>query len=461
MKITVLSGSPKGEQSVTLQYLEYIRKRFPAHGYTVFHAGRDVNRMEKDSGYLQSVLEEVRSSDAVLWCFPVFFLCVPANLKRFVEIVFESGRKDCFQGKYSSAITTSGRFFDHVAHSYIQAVSEDLGMRHVRGFSAEMQDLLKPDSRENLDNFAERFFRTAAEGRPVERVFEPLNPGTVLPEYLPEKLSPPGAGGSRKIVLVTDAAEKDLNLKRMTDSFLAALPNPVEVVNLNEIRMKGGCLSCYRCGTDNVCSYDDDVMGIYRGKILKADAIVYASGIRDRFFSSRMKMFWDRSFFLGHCPPLMGKQTAWIISGPLRQIPSLRQMIEGLMENCPMNLVGMVTDEQPDSSSLTALLENLGRELLEAIEGKVRVQPTFYGLSGHLIFRELIYRTSFLFRSDDRYYRRQGLYDFPNMNLKERLNGMLLWNITSIPAVRRKFFQEAAENMLKPYRKLLGEVGPR
>ncbi len=31
MKITVLSGSPKGDDSVTLQYVRYMEKTFPAH----------------------------------------------------------------------------------------------------------------------------------------------------------------------------------------------------------------------------------------------------------------------------------------------------------------------------------------------------------------------------------------------------------------------------------------------
>jgi hypothetical protein len=37
MKITVLSGSPKGDDSVTLQYVRYMEKTFSAHDYQVFH----------------------------------------------------------------------------------------------------------------------------------------------------------------------------------------------------------------------------------------------------------------------------------------------------------------------------------------------------------------------------------------------------------------------------------------
>jgi hypothetical protein len=36
MKIVVLNGSPKGEYSVTLQYVHYIQKKFPGHEWKIF-----------------------------------------------------------------------------------------------------------------------------------------------------------------------------------------------------------------------------------------------------------------------------------------------------------------------------------------------------------------------------------------------------------------------------------------
>jgi len=37
MKITVLNGSPKGDLSVTLQYVNFIQKKFPHHEFKILY----------------------------------------------------------------------------------------------------------------------------------------------------------------------------------------------------------------------------------------------------------------------------------------------------------------------------------------------------------------------------------------------------------------------------------------
>ena len=61
--------------------------------------------------------------------------------------------------------------FDHTSHNYIQAVSEDLGMNFVKGFSAQFNDLVRSRERKNLLLFAEDYFRTIRNRIPVEREF--------------------------------------------------------------------------------------------------------------------------------------------------------------------------------------------------------------------------------------------------------------------------------------------------
>jgi predicted secreted protein len=42
VKITVLNGSNKGDQSVTLQYVRFIQKTFPQHELTVVHGAQKI-----------------------------------------------------------------------------------------------------------------------------------------------------------------------------------------------------------------------------------------------------------------------------------------------------------------------------------------------------------------------------------------------------------------------------------
>ena len=456
MKIVVLAGSPKGEMSITLQYVRYIQKKIPAYSFIIIQIGNQIRKLENDAVAFQAVLDEIRRADAVLWCFPVYFLMVPSPLKRFIELVFERHAEAAFAGKYATALTTSIHFYDHTAHNYIRAISEDLGMQAIPGFSADMEDLLKPAGRAGFISFALNFIRTIAAQAPVEKAFAPVN-ASIL-EYLPSAIPDVPKTSRRRIVLLTDASEADVNLRRMTDAFVRSLPNAVDAVNINNLNLKGGCLGCCQCGDANVCVYRDDLMPLFRDKLMPSDAIVFAGSIRDRYLSARWKMFFDRSFCNGHAPVMMGKQTAWIISGALRQVPNLRQLLEAKAEMGRMHLAGIVTDEDADSARITALLRDLAARLLQHVEEHTPVQPTFLGTGGHKIFRDLIYELRFVFRADYRFYAKHGIFDYPQKNIRKRLQSGLISLLTTIPAFRAAFFRMAKSKMVKPYQKVVDQT---
>lgn len=126
MNIIVLNGSPKGELSVTLQSVAYLAKLYPQHEFTVHHIAQRVRRLEKDRAAFDEVIRQIRSSDAVLWAFPLYILHVHANYKRFIELVSERHVQDAFAGKYAASLSTSIHFFDHTAHNYIHGICDDL-----------------------------------------------------------------------------------------------------------------------------------------------------------------------------------------------------------------------------------------------------------------------------------------------------------------------------------------------
>lgn len=68
--------------------------------------------------YFNSIIETIAVSDAVIWTFPVYYLMIPSQLKRFIELVYERECTYAFRDKYSTAISTSANFFDHTAHNY-------------------------------------------------------------------------------------------------------------------------------------------------------------------------------------------------------------------------------------------------------------------------------------------------------------------------------------------------------
>ena len=145
MKIIVLNGSPKGPQSVTMQYVSYVAKRHPGHELRVFHVAQRVHGLEKDRRRFEAIIEEIRSADGVLWAFPLYFLLVSSQYKRFIELIWERNAVGAFAGRYAAALSTSINFYDHTAHAYIRGISEDLGILSVRfylvGFVTDLSSL--------------------------------------------------------------------------------------------------------------------------------------------------------------------------------------------------------------------------------------------------------------------------------------------------------------------------------
>jgi len=126
MKITVLNGSPKGKTSVTMQYVHYIQNKFPEHKMNIFNISEKLKKLEKDEQAFQAILDEIAASEGILWASPVYYFLVPANYKRFIELISEKGVEDVFHNNYTAFLTTSIHFYDHTAHNYINAICDDL-----------------------------------------------------------------------------------------------------------------------------------------------------------------------------------------------------------------------------------------------------------------------------------------------------------------------------------------------
>ena len=152
MNILILNGSPKGENSVTLQTVRYLRELFPGHTYRELHVSQKIRSIEKDFSAAEELLS---AADLLVFCYPVYTFLVPAQLHRFIELIKESGVD--LRGKYATQISTSKHFYDTTAHAFIRQNCEDMRLRVIPGLSADMEDLLKEKGQKE----AEDFFRHA------------------------------------------------------------------------------------------------------------------------------------------------------------------------------------------------------------------------------------------------------------------------------------------------------------
>ena len=125
MKIVVLNGSPKGNVSVTMQYVKFIQDKFPEHELKIINISERIKKIERDESYFKEIINEIESADGILWAFPLYVFLVAAQYKRFIEMITEKQVQYAFKNKYTGVLTTSIHFYDHTAHNYMNAICDD------------------------------------------------------------------------------------------------------------------------------------------------------------------------------------------------------------------------------------------------------------------------------------------------------------------------------------------------
>jgi len=455
MKVTVLNGSPKGDQSVTMQYILYIQKKFPMHEFKILNVAQQINRLENNEEKLREVIEEINTSDAIIWGTPVYVMLVPSQLKQFIELIWKKYFTNIFENKYAAIFLTSIHFYDHISLNYLRAICDDLNMKYIGHFAADTFDLLIRNKRKQLLLFAENFFDSIANQIPTIKQYDKLRFREF--EYQPAMNENKISVNSKKVLILTDSADESSNLFKMVQRFKNSFVEDIELININDVDVKGGCIACLKCGYDHQCAYDgkDGFRSFWENKMTKADIIIMAGQIIDRYISSRWKMIFDRAFYNNHTPTLIGKQVGFIISGPLAQIPNISEIFQAFIEFQGSNFVGFVSDEFGDSKEIDSLIFNLAIQLVKFSKSNYIKPATFLGEAGTKIFRDDVFgRNRFIFQADHKYYEEHGLYDtFPQNDKRAIEMNKKLIPLMQIEKIRKKM--DFKEELLKPFKKVL------
>ena len=207
MNILVLNGSPKGENSITLQTIRYLELLYPQHTFEVLHVGARIKSLEKDFSPAAAALGK---AELLIFSYPVYTFIAPCQLHRFIELIKESGIDLC--GKYATQLSTSKHFYDITAHRYIQDNCHDLGLKYIRGLSADMDDLTTEKGQKEAVDFFEHTI-WCVENDCFEPVPEVLPAGVRQPVTVPEE----NEEKTGDVVIVTDCTKDDAQLSAMID----------------------------------------------------------------------------------------------------------------------------------------------------------------------------------------------------------------------------------------------------
>ena len=449
MNILVINGSPKGKNSVTLYTLLYLEKKHPEHNFTVLDVGATIKALERD---FTKAREALSSADAIIFSYPVYTFIATSQLHRFIELTKESGID--LSGKIATQVTTSKHFYDVTAHKYVEENCYDMGLKYIRGLSADMDDILTEKGRTEAEKFFNFFLHSVEHG-----IYE-ITPKRVssYSQVAPSEGKYVEGEKSDKydVVIITDATDKESNIYKMTEKFRETLPYKSRVVNISEYPFSGGCLGCFMCAVSGKCVYKDGFDEFLRNEIQKSSAIIYAFTVSDHSMGSRFKMYDDRNFCNGHRTVTVGTPVGYLVSGAYSEESNIQMIIEGRASVGQNFLAGVATDECDTDGQIKALSDNL----VFALETGHTVPQTFLGIGGMKIFRDLIFGMRGMMRADHKFYKKHGQYDFPKKYsanvFKMYLVGMLLGN----EKIRSKMGSKMKEGMIGPYEKMLKEAFP-
>lgn len=441
MKILVLNGSPKGQYSVTLQTTRYLEALYPAHSFTVFNVGQKIKSLEKD---FTPAREVIAQADVLLFSYPVYTFIAPCQLHRFIELL-KAENMD-LDSKYASQITTSKHFYDVTAHRYIQDNCMDLGLKYIRGLSADMDDLLTTKGQQQAKDYFQ-FLSWSVETDSYEAFPASRPTFSPVPVTIPESIGQKDGD----VVIVTDCTDEDAQLQAMIARFRAVMSRKTRIVNLREYPFKGGCLGCFQCAVSGKCVYKDGFDEYLRNEIQTAQAIVYAFTVKDHSMGALFKMYDDRQFCNGHRTVTVGMPVGYLVSGSYSTEQNLQMIVEGRAQVGSNFLAGVATDEiAPD-----AAIDQMAQTLTYALENRYVPPQNFYGIGGLKIFRDLIWLMQGMMKADHKFYKSHGMYDFPQKKRGMMLKMYLVGGLLSSPKIKAKMGNAMNEGMLMPYNKLL------
>ena len=420
MKILVINGSPKGDNSITLHTCLFLEKKFPEHQFSYLNVGQTIKALEKDFLPAQ---EALKAAELIVFCYPVYTFLVPSQLHRFVELMKSSGID--FSSKVATQVSTSKHFYDITAHRFIQDNCADMGLKYLDGLSADMDDILTQKGQKQAMDW-------------MDFLFWQLNPGEIHRT-------------ARKAVIVADLLPEDTALKAMIDHFKTVFPYECDVINIEDFPFQGGCLSCFNCAATGKCVYKDGFDDYLRNTIHKHDAILYAFRIKDHSMGSRFKMYDDRQFCNGHRTVTMGTPFGYLVAGEYSKEENLRLLLEARAQVGGNFLAGVATDEFDANKDI----DKLAATVAYAMEKQYTPPQNFLGVGGMKIFRDLIYMMRGLMRADHKFFKSHGQYDFPQKKWKTSWMMYLVGWLMNNPTMRKKAGGKMSEGMIAPYKKIL------
>lgn len=445
MKILVLNGSPKGDYSITLQTSIYLSKLHPEHEFQYLNVGQRIKAIERDFSEAERMINE---ADLLIFSYPVYTFLAPYQLHKFISLLKESGIN--LKGKFATQISTSKHFYDVTAHKYIQDNCQEMGLKYIKGLSADMEDLPLEKGQKEAKAFFD-FLMWSVKNDIVESDLNSFTTPKNIKIDIPQETEENKNGD---VVIIADFDEKDVQLQKMISRFQNVFNRKTRVVNIRDYQFKGGCLGCLNCATSGECVYKDSFAEYLRKELNSAEARVFAFTIKDHSLGTQFKLYDDRSFCNGHRSVTMGMPVGYLVSGNYSEEKNLQTVLEARASVGENFLCGVATDEFDPNAEI----DKMAKTMEYALQNKHTQPQNFYGIGGMKIFRDLIWIMQGFMKEDHKFYKAHNQYDFPQKKRGMMLLMYLLGGALSSPKIKAKMGNKMNEGMLMPYKKVIEDL---
>lgn len=450
MNIVVLNGSPKGNCSVTIQTVNFLKAHYPDDNFNILNIGQQIRKFQGEEQF-NNCMNLLIDCEMILMAYPVYTFIAPYQMHRFIEQIKQSERVEELKGKFITQITTSKHFYDVTAHNYIEDNAYDLELKVIKGLSSDMDDLLTTKGQDSVIKYWDYVRFSVAND-----IYNSKEKNNVINNYLYQSTKLDSImKTTNDTVIITNCSEDDIGLKNMINDFIAVYPYYVRILNINDFKFDGGCLGCFTCAFDGKCVYKDGFEDYLRNHIQSAKAMIFAATIKDHSMGASFKIYDDRQFCNGHRTVTMGMPVGYILSGNYSLEDNLRTIIEGRASVGHNYLAGIASNESQDDKTTFMSLNNLAKNMKYAIDNKMILPQNFLGIGGMKIFRDLIYVMQGMMQADHKFYKKHNFYDFPQKKRAMKWKMKLIGFLMSKPSIKKKIKGKLNNIIIKPYQKAI------
>lgn len=430
MKVCVLNACPKGNSSITLQYVRYISKHALNDTFKVINIGQFVTEgtFPQKKAVALSIIKEC---DVILFSFPVYNALPPSQLMTFFESL-SNEEKEVFRNKKIVKISTSKHSFDNMAHKYIDLVCSDYDALTLKGYSADFDDILTKKGQTDLLRYwkyVQDMYRMSGFEASIKKQPSPVA------AYERTHLEVNAKTNTYNIVIVTDKDIDELeaenpSLSNMIKDYISASVYKITVLNISKYLDKGcfGCLSCCRKGK---CVQADGFQQVHEEIIKNADAVIFAAEIKNHYLGSVFKKYDDREYYNGN--RMLGKVKAfgYILSGSYQDESLLKTLLEARAEQHYVTFAGVASDDYNTAEQLGVL-----RTRIEAcIENQFSQSGGFYLSAKTNAFGGLISDMRGIMKKDFKFFKENGFYSNHLKSAKKVVTSKILDVCMSLPKI--------------------------